>query len=53
VAACIGTDHASIAVHVVLEKQWAKEGKGTTRFSLGREKFMEQAWAWKDYSHLS
>ncbi|MCA3244067.1 MAG: valine--tRNA ligase, partial [Alphaproteobacteria bacterium] len=46
-----GTDHASIAVHVVLEKQWAKEGKGTTRFSLGREKFMEQAWAWKDYSH--
>lgn len=46
-----GTDHASIAVHVVLEKQWAKEGKGTTRFGLGREKFLEQAWAWKDYSH--
>jgi valyl-tRNA synthetase len=51
-----GTDHASIAVHVVLEKQWAKEAKEqgippTTRFKLGREKFLEQAWAWKDYSH--
>ncbi len=48
-----GTDHASIAVHVVLEKQWAKEtGKsGQTRFTLGRERFLEQAWAWKDYSH--
>ncbi len=51
-----GTDHASIAVHVVLEKQWAKEAKekgqkALSRFALGREKFMEQAWAWKDYSH--
>lgn len=43
-----GTDHASIAVHVVLERQWAKEGK--TRFDFGREKFMEKAWEWKDHS---
>ena len=45
-----GTDHASIAVHVVLEKKWAKEGKGMTRFSLGREGFLEKAWEWKDHS---
>lgn len=43
-----GTDHASIAVHVVLERGWAKEGK--TRFDFGREKFMEKAWEWKDHS---
>ncbi|RYG58057.1 MAG: valine--tRNA ligase, partial [Alphaproteobacteria bacterium] len=43
-----GTDHASIAVHVVLERQWAKEGK--TRFDYGREAFMEKAWEWKDKS---
>ena len=43
-----GTDHASIAVHVVLERQWAKEGKN--RFDYGREAFMEKAWEWKDKS---
>lgn len=43
-----GTDHASIAVHVVLERGWAKEGK--TRFDFGRENFMEKAWEWKDKS---
>ena len=43
-----GTDHASIAVHVVLDRQFAKEG--TDRFELGREKFMEKAWAWKEHS---
>ncbi|RYG61142.1 MAG: valine--tRNA ligase [Alphaproteobacteria bacterium] len=43
-----GTDHASIAVHVVLERQWAKDGK--TRFDYGREAFMEKAWEWKDKS---
>lgn len=48
-----GTDHASIAVHVVLERQFreeAQEGK-LTRFDFGREKFMERAWKWKDESH--
>lgn len=44
-----GTDHASIAVHVVLERQWAKDGK--TRFDFGREAFLEKAWEWKDHSH--
>lgn len=40
-----GTDHASIATHVVMERELAKEGK--TRFDLGREKFLEIAWQWK------
>ena len=44
-----GTDHASIAVHVVLDKQFTAEG--VNRFDLGREKFMEKAWAWKAHSH--
>ncbi|MBX2833742.1 MAG: valine--tRNA ligase [Micavibrio sp.] len=43
-----GTDHASIAVHMVLEKQLNEEGK--TRFDLGRDAFMDRAWKWKDYS---
>lgn len=43
-----GCDHASIAVHVVLERKLREEGK--TRFDLGREKFMEYARAWKDES---
>ena len=44
-----GTDHASIAVHMVLENQLAEEG--LTRFKLGREEFMERAWKWKEFSH--
>jgi valyl-tRNA synthetase len=40
-----GTDHASIAVHSMLEKQLKKEGK--TRYELGREQFLERAWQWK------
>jgi valyl-tRNA synthetase len=40
-----GIDHASIAVHTILEKQLQAEG--TTRQELGREKFLEKAWAWK------
>jgi valyl-tRNA synthetase len=41
-----GTDHASIATHIKIEEELAKEG--ITRFDLGREKFMERAWAWKE-----
>ena len=41
-----GTDHASIGTHVVMERELAKEGK--TRFDLGREKFLEFAWQWKE-----
>jgi len=40
-----GTDHASIAVQAILEKQLKAEGK--TSYDLGREKFLERAWQWK------
>ncbi len=40
-----GTDHASIGVHTLLEKQLKAEGK--TRGEMGREKFLERAWEWK------
>ncbi len=43
-----GMDHASIAVHYVLDKQL--EARGITRFDLGRERFMELAWEWKKTS---
>ncbi|MDX6423551.1 MAG: valyl-tRNA synthetase, partial [Gaiellaceae bacterium] len=41
----LGTDHASIAVHAVLEKELRAEG--TSRHDLGREAFLERAWEWK------
>src|SRR6187549_1030923 len=44
-----GIDHASIAVHVLLEKD-LKRRESKTRFDLGREEFMRRAWAWKDRS---
>src|SRR3990172_7555305 len=37
-----GIDHAAIAVHVVVEKELAKEG--LTRQELGRERFLERVW---------
>jgi valyl-tRNA synthetase len=40
-----GTDHASIAVHAVIEKQLRAEG--LTRFDLGRERFLERVWEWR------
>ncbi len=40
-----GTDHASIAVQTILEKQLKAEG--TNRYEVGREKFLERAWQWK------
>ena len=43
-----GTDHASIAVQTILEKQLKEEGK--TRNDIGREKFLEKAWQWKEKS---
>ena len=43
-----GTDHASIAVHYVLDKRLEKEKK--SRFDLGREEFMKLAWKWKETS---
>jgi len=44
-----GIDHASIAVHVLLEKD-LKRREGKTRFELGREEFMRRAWLWKEKS---
>ena len=44
-----GTDHASIAVHVLLEKDLVRKEK-KTRFELGRDEFMKRAWAWKQRS---
>jgi valyl-tRNA synthetase len=44
-----GTDHASIAVHHLLEKDLRRKD-GKTRFDLGRDKFLEKAWAWKERS---
>ena len=41
-----GTDHAGIATQVMVERQIAKEG--LTRHELGREKFLERVWQWKD-----
>ncbi|HPW64844.1 MAG TPA: class I tRNA ligase family protein, partial [Candidatus Omnitrophota bacterium] len=41
-----GVDHAGIATQNVVEKKLAKEKK--TRWDLGREKFLEEVWAWKD-----
>ncbi|MGB7413368.1 MAG: valine--tRNA ligase [Thermosynechococcaceae cyanobacterium] len=40
-----GTDHASIAVHSILEKQLQAEGK--TRYEIGRDAFLEKAKQWK------
>src|SRR3954463_1968371 len=44
-----GIDHASIAVHVLLEKDLQRR-EHKTRFELGRDEFMRQAWAWKERS---
>lgn len=41
-----GTDHAGIATQNVVEKKLKKEGK--TRFDLGREKFSDEIWKWKE-----
>jgi len=40
-----GMDHASIAVHALLERTLREEG--TTRYELGREAFLDRSWAWK------
>ncbi|MCX5857437.1 MAG: valine--tRNA ligase [Deltaproteobacteria bacterium] len=41
-----GTDHAGIATQNVVEQELAKEG--LTRHDLGREKFIERVWLWKE-----
>ncbi|MFO7609445.1 MAG: valine--tRNA ligase [Candidatus Krumholzibacteriia bacterium] len=44
-----GTDHASIATEQVVSRQLAQEG--LDKRSLGREAFLERAWAWKEHTH--
>jgi valyl-tRNA synthetase len=46
----VGTDHAGIATEMVVSRNLALEGKGETRDSLGREKFVEKVWEWKQQS---
>ncbi|MDR0761886.1 MAG: valine--tRNA ligase [Campylobacteraceae bacterium] len=43
-----GVDHAGIATQNVVEKQLLKEG--TKKEELGREKFLQKVWEWKEYS---
>ena len=43
-----GTDHAGIATQMVVERELAKSDM--TRHSLGREKFIEKVWEWKEHS---
>jgi valyl-tRNA synthetase len=44
----VGTDHAGIATQIVVENQLRAEG--VSRRDLGREKFVERVWAWKEES---
>jgi valyl-tRNA synthetase len=43
-----GTDHAGIATQIVVERQLQEEG--LSRHDLGRAKFVERVWAWKEKS---
>ncbi len=43
-----GTDHAGIATQMVVERQM--EAEGLSRHDLGREKFIERIWQWKNQS---
>jgi valyl-tRNA synthetase len=43
-----GTDHAGIATQIVVERQL--DVQGISRHDLGREKFLEKVWEWKEYS---
>lgn len=43
-----GTDHAGIATQMVVERNLAKDG--ITRHDLGRDKFIETIWKWKEHS---
>ena len=43
-----GTDHAGIATQMVVERKLGLEG--VTRHDLGREKFLEKVWEWKEES---
>ncbi len=42
-----GTDHAGIATQIKVEES-LRENEGLTRYDLGREKFLERVWDWKN-----
>ena len=42
-----GTDHAGIASQIKVEEE-LRVNEGKTRYDLGREKFLERVWAWKE-----
>ena len=42
-----GTDHAGIATQIKVEEE-LRVKEGLTRYDLGREKFLERVWAWKE-----
>ena len=42
-----GTDHAGIATQIKVEER-LREEEHLTRYDLGREKFLERVWAWKE-----
>ena len=42
-----GSDHAGIATQIKVEEELRKN-EGLTRYDLGREKFLERVWAWKE-----
>ena len=42
-----GTDHAGIATQIKVEEE-LRTKEGMTRYDLGREKFLERVWAWKE-----
>ena len=42
-----GSDHAGIATQIKVEEELRKS-EGLTRYDLGREKFLERVWAWKE-----
>ncbi|MFC3117329.1 valine--tRNA ligase [Cellvibrio fontiphilus] len=44
----VGTDHAGIATQMVVERQLAAQG--VSRHDLGRDKFLEKVWEWKEQS---
>ena len=44
----VGTDHAGIATQIVVERQLEEEGK--SRHALGRDRFLERVWQWKQQS---
>ena len=44
-----GTDHAGIATQLMVERELATHGE--SRLELGRERFLERMWAWKERYH--